>query len=170
MSIDTQTTNGRSGATTDLAAAWVAGFAEGWRAPASADAFVAHFRELLAPDIRLIQPQVPPTDGFDAFEREFVRPLFALIEGIHADVERWAADGDTIYVELTLRGTVGRRPLSARVCDRVRLNPDGRAAERETYFDPTPLLGAVARSPRAWPLFLSLRSRRLARLLERSAR
>ena len=169
-------TSATPAAAPEHARAWVEAFTEGWRAPASAHAFVDHFRELLAPDIRLIQPQIPPTVGLEAFERDFVRPLFALVDGIHADVERWAAHGDTVYIELTLRGTVGRRPLAARVCDRVRLAPDGRADERETYFDPTPLLGAVARSPRAWPLFLSMRvperarPRRLTRLLERSKR
>ena len=158
----------------DRAGSWVEAFAEGWRAPAGPAAFVDHFRDLLTPDVRLVQPQIPPMIGLDAFERDFVRPLFALIDGIHADVERWAASGETIYIELTLRGTVGGRPFAARVCDRVRLAPDGRCAERETYLDPTALLGAVARSPRAWPLFLSLRvperarPRRLTRLLERS--
>src|SRR5438270_11899948 len=161
-------------AAADHARAWVETFAEGWRAPRNAEALVEHFRDLLTPDVRLIQPQVPPTVGLDAFERDFVRPLFALIAGINADVEHWAARAETVYIELTLRGTVGGRPFAARVCDRVRLTPDGRCAERETYLDPTSLLGAVARSPRVWPLFLSMRvperarSRRLVRLLERS--
>jgi len=36
------------------AEAWVAGFVEGWRAPTGPDAFAAHFRPMLAPDVRLI--------------------------------------------------------------------------------------------------------------------
>jgi hypothetical protein len=170
--IETTTTdNGQALSAADPASAWVAAFAEGWRAPASPGAFVAHFRAILDPGIRLVQPQVAPTVGLEAFEREFVTPLFTLIDGIHGEVSNWAARGDTIYIELTLGGSVGGRRFSARVCDRVRLGADGRAVERESYLDPTPLLGAVARSPRAWPLFLSLRSRRLARLFpQRSTR
>src|SRR5262249_22690162 len=129
------------------AQAWVAAFAEGWRAPAGPDAFAAHFRPLLAPDVRLIQPQLPTTRGRDAFERDFVRPLFALIPDLRGDVERWAARDGNIYIELTLHGTIGRRPLSWRVCDRIALRA-GVAVERESYLDPSPLLRAVLASPR----------------------
>jgi hypothetical protein len=140
---------------------WVAGFAEGWRAPGGPDAFVAHFRALLADDVRLIQPQLPTIVGFDAFERRFVRPLFALIPDLHGDVERWAARDDALYVELTLRGTLGRRALAWRACDRIVLR-DGLAVERESYYDPTPLLAALARAPRSWPRFVRLRAASLS--------
>ncbi len=137
---------------------WVAGFAEGWRAPTGAGAFVEHFRSLLAPDIRLIQPQIPTLVGFRAFEEQFVAPLFELIEGVHGEVERWASRGDALYIELTLSGRLGGREVRWRVCDRVRLRA-GVAIERESYYDPTPLLTAVARTPRAWPRFVRLRAR-----------
>src|SRR6476646_10970022 len=169
--IDTKAnSNGRAAAqpSPEVAAAMVATFTEGWRDPKGPEQFVAALSGMLAPDVVLIQPQMRPTVGLEAFEHGFVRPLFSLIDGVRGEVERWAARGDTVYIELTLRGTVGRRPISVRVCDRARLRADGRVAERETYLDPSPLLGAVARSPRAWPRFLSLRSRRLARLLERT--
>jgi len=143
---------------------WVADFIAGWRAPRGADAFAAHFRPMLAPDVRLTQPQLPDVIGPDAFESEFVRPLFALIPDIRAEVERWAAQGDVLYIELTLRGTLGGRPISWRACDRVTLR-DGLAIERESYFDPGPLLAAVATRPRAWPPFLRLQARRLAKQL-----
>jgi hypothetical protein len=148
------------------ARAWVAAFAEGWRAPAGPDAFIAHFRPLLASDVRLIQPQLPDVHGRDGFEREFVRPLFELIPDARADVQRWSARDGDLHIELTLHGTVGRRPVSWRVCDRVTLR-DGVATERESYFDPTPLLAAVARAPRVWPRFARLRLRGLARRLNR---
>jgi limonene-1,2-epoxide hydrolase len=143
-----------------VAETWVAGFAEGWRAPVGPDAFAAHFRKLLAPDVRLIQPQLPTVVGHEAFKEGFVEPVFALIPNLHGDVERWAADGDTIYIELTVSGTLGDRPVSWRVCDRVRLL-DGMAVERESYFDPTVLIAAVLKRPRVWPLFLRLRARQL---------
>ena len=143
---------------------WVAAFIEGWRAPSGAAAFAAHFRPMLAPDVRLTQPQLPDVIGPDAFESEFVRPLFALIPDIRAEVERWAAQGDVLYIELTLRGTLGGRPISWRACDRVTLRA-GLAIERESYFDPGPLLAAVVTRPRAWPPFLRLQARRLAKHL-----
>jgi ketosteroid isomerase-like protein len=142
----------------DVAARWVEGFAEGWRSPAGPEAFVEHVHPMLADDVRLIQPQLPTVVGRRAFAEQFVGPLFGLVGGIRGEVERWAAAGDTLYIELTLRGRLGRRPVAWRTCDRVTLR-DGVAVERESYFDPLPLLAAVARSPRTWPRFLALRLR-----------
>jgi ketosteroid isomerase-like protein len=148
-------------ATTDpdtAARTWVEAFAEGWRRPRDPESFAAHFRPLLAPEIRLIQPQLPEIRGHSAFEEEFVKPLFALFGDLHGEVERWASTGHSLYIELTLRGTLAGRPLSWRVCDRLTLR-DGMAIERESYFDPSPLIAAVARTPRAWPAFVRLRAR-----------
>jgi SnoaL-like domain len=145
---------------------WITGFAEGWRAPSGPEEFAAHFRPMLAPDVRLIQPQLPTLVGHVAFEEQFVKPVFALIPDVHADVERWAASGETLYIELTLHGTLGGRPISWRACDRVTLR-DGVAVERESYFDPVPVLAAVARTPRAWPRLVSLQARNFADNLAR---
>jgi hypothetical protein len=146
---------------------WVAGFAEGWRAPTGPDAFVAHFHKLLSPDVRLIQPQLPTLVGHRAFLEGFARPVFALIPDLHGKVERWATDGEELYIELTVSGTLGGRPVSWRVCDRVTLL-DGMAVERESYFDPTVLIGGVLKRPRAWPLFLRLQARQLLNRHSRS--
>lgn len=155
------TANGTSKPSADAAARrWVEGFAEGWRAPSGPEAFAAHFRGLLATDVRLIQPQLPTVVGYGAFEERFVKPIFALIPDLHGEVERWAAREDTIYIELTLSGTLAGRALSWRACDRITLR-DGMAVMRESYFDPTPLIAAVAKTPRAWPAFLRLQARRL---------
>lgn len=148
------------------AQAWVEGFAAGWRKPGSPDAFAAHFRRMLAPEIRLIQPQLPTLAGHRAFEEGFVKPLFALIPDLHGEVERWGSRGDSLYIELTLRGTLGGRPLSWRACDRVTLR-DGLAIERESYFDPSPILRAVALAPRAWPRFLRVQGRAVLTNLSR---
>lgn len=148
---------------------WVAGFTEAWREPRGPDAFIMRCRGLLAPDVRLIQPQVPTTVGFRAFEEQFVAPVFALIPDLHADVERWARREDSLYVEFTLRGTLAGRPLSWRACDRVTLL-DGLAVERESYFDPSPLIAAVAMTPSVWPKFLRLQARNLTNNLSRRRR
>jgi ketosteroid isomerase-like protein len=125
-------------------------FAEGWRAPASPEAFADHFEAWLAPDVRLIQPMSRTLVGRQAFREQFVRPLFELLEDLHGTVEHWGARGDTVYIEIRLEGTLAGRPVSLRSCDRVKLR-DGIATERLAYSDPTPLLAAIARTPRAWP-------------------
>jgi ketosteroid isomerase-like protein len=110
---------------------------------------------MLAPDVRLIQPLMPTVVGRRAFAEQFVKPLFELIPDVRGEVQRWAAREDAVYIELTLHGTLAGRPLSWRACDRVTLR-GGVAIERESYFDPLPLLAAVASRPRAWPKFIDL--------------
>jgi hypothetical protein len=140
---------------------WVEGFIEGWRAPRGPDAFAAHFRPMLSPSVRLVQPQLLEVIGRDAFEEHFVRPVFDLFPDIRGEVERWAANGDAVYIEMTLRGTLGgSRQVSWRVCDRITLEA-GVAIERESYFDPGPLIVAIAHTPRAWPTFIRAQLRRL---------
>jgi hypothetical protein len=146
---------------TEAAQAWVRAFAAGWRAPANADAFADHFEPWFDPDIRLIQPQLSILVGHLAFRERFARPLFALIPDLHGQVERFAIGADCAYIELTLRGSLGGRPIAWRVCDRATLR-EGVVVERESYFDPTPLLRAVLTRPRAWPA--------LARAWQRSRR
>jgi hypothetical protein len=146
------------------AAAFVEAFAEGWRAPAGPDAFADHFMEWVGPEIRLIQPPMPVLVGHAAFREQFARPLFALVPDLHGTVEGWGANGDLVYIELKLEGTVGGRPVTMRTCDRVKLR-EGIAVERLAHVDPIPLLAAIARTPRAWPGLVrqQLASRRRAR-------
>jgi ketosteroid isomerase-like protein len=132
------------------AQAWVLAFAHGWLAPASADAFADHFQPWFDPHVRLRQPLLPTLVGHQAFRERFARPLFALIPDLDGQVERFAIGADGAYIELTLRGTLGGRPIAWRVCDRGTLR-DGLVVERESYFDPTPLLWAILTRPRAWP-------------------
>jgi hypothetical protein len=131
------------------AQAWVEAFERGWRAPQSADAFADHFEPWLSPEIRLVQPMVRPIVGHQAFRERFTRPLFELMPDLRGTVEGWAASGDTVYVELRLDGTLGRRPVVLHSCDRIKL-VDGVAVERLAYLDPTPLLAAIALTPRVW--------------------
>ena len=85
---------------------WVREFTEGWRDPRGADRFIAHFRELLDERVRLIQPQLATVVGRDAFAERFVRPLFALIPDLRADVDRWAVNGEEAIKHLA--GVKGR--------------------------------------------------------------
>jgi ketosteroid isomerase-like protein len=158
----TATHNGTSTEQRGAAEAWVAMFAEGWANPVDTDTFCDHFDPWFQPDVRMIQPSVAPTVGKPAFRERFARPLFELVPDLHGTVENWAASGDLIYIELRLEGTIGGRPFTLNTCDRIRLR-DGKAAERVAYLDPTPMLKAVARSPRAWPKFLQTQLRNLRR-------
>jgi SnoaL-like protein len=142
----------------EAAEAWVADFVEGWRAPAGPAEAAAHFERMLAPDVRLIQPQLPTGVGHAGLRRQFIDPLFELMPDVRCEVDRWAARGDDLFIELTVIGTIGRRPVRMRACDRVTLR-DGVAVERETHADPAPLLRALAGTPRAWPRFLRTQAR-----------
>jgi ketosteroid isomerase-like protein len=156
----TATQNGT--ATKTDAKAWVEMFTQGWANPVDADTFCDHFEPWFQEDVRMIQPSVRPIVGKRAFREEFARPLFDLVPDLHGVVENWAADGDVVYIELRLEGTIGRRPFTMHTCDRIKLR-DGKATERFAYLDATPLVKAVARSPRSWPKFLKTQLRSLRR-------
>jgi ketosteroid isomerase-like protein len=145
----------------EAAAAFVAMFAEGWAHPEDADSFSDHFEPWLQPEIRLLQPSVRPIIGKRAFREEFAR-LFNLVPDLHGNVENWAAAGDTVYIELRLEGTIGKRAFTMHTCDRIKLC-DGKAMERFAYLDATPLLKAVVRSPQSWPKFIRTQLRSLRR-------
>jgi ketosteroid isomerase-like protein len=152
------------------AEAWIGAFTEGWRRPADADEFSDPFEPILDPQVRLVQPRIPAAVGRAAFRELFARPAFTLIPDLHADVHDWAVRGDTAYVEFTLRGTLGGRPIEWRAVDRLSLR-DGLLVERRSFFDPAPVLLAVATRPRAWPRFLRAQAVQLrARLRRRASR
>jgi predicted SnoaL-like aldol condensation-catalyzing enzyme len=123
-------------------------FAAGWDDPGSAERFCAHFLPGMHDHVRLIQPGAPTVTGHQGFQALF-EPVFELIPDLRADVHRWAGKGDSLYIEFTLSGTMGRR-TSWRAVDRLTL-ADGQVVERWSFFDPTPSRAAVLRQPRSWP-------------------
>jgi ketosteroid isomerase-like protein len=151
-----------------VAERWVEAFTAGWRAPEGLDAFVAHFEPWFTDDVRMIQPQIPTSIGKEGF-RETFRPAFELVPDLHATVHGWAVNGDRVFIEFTLEGTLGGRPFSAPAVDRFKLR-DGLVAERVAHFDPAPILRAVATSPRAWPKFLRLQASQLTSKLRGGSR
>jgi ketosteroid isomerase-like protein len=158
--VSTATAHGS--ATSAEAQAWVEMFAAGWANPVDADTFADHFEPHFQPDVRMIQPSMRPIVGKQRFREEFARPLFDLVPDLHGTVENWAADGDVIYIELRLEGTIGRRRFTMHTCDRIKLR-DGKAVERVAYLDASPLLKAVALTPRSWPKFVPAQLRNLRR-------
>lgn len=132
-------------------------FADGWRAPADADALADHLEPWIHPDCRFAQPLLPSVGtGPAAFREAFARPLFDALSDVRGTVESWAYRGDEVFIAMRLTATLGRRPVSLWVCDQVRL-VDGRVAERRTYADILPLLPAIAGTPRLWWRLMRLR-------------
>jgi ketosteroid isomerase-like protein len=129
------------------AATFAERFAAGWGAGGPADRFVEHFAPLSTPQLLLTQPMAPPMRGVKGLRRMAER-LFEAMPDLRGEVIRWGPTDDGLIIELTLRGTLGGRPLEWTVADRIVLR-DGLMTERRSYFDPTPLLPAMLRSPRA---------------------
>jgi ketosteroid isomerase-like protein len=130
--------------TTTEAEAFVAEFAGVWD-----DASVVGHAELWADDIVLVQPMMGALRGKAACMEAFGR-LFRLIPDLRADVHRWSADDEAVFIEFTLSGTFGGRRLSWDAVDRFFLTEDGLIAERVSYFDAVPLALAMAARPRGW--------------------
>ena len=133
----------------DGAATFVEGFAKSWAAPT-----VASHSALWADDIVLIQPLMPKAVGRAECEEGFAR-LFRLIPDLHATVHRWAAAGPgVVFIEFTLAGTFGGRPIAWNAVGRFVLR-DGLAVERVSYFDSLPLAIEMALRPRGWRRMLT---------------
>ena len=147
---------------TSTAEDWVKGFEAGWRDPSSPHDFVEHFLPMLDPGVRMVQPQLPTLVGHEQFRTGFAEPLFAMIPDLHGAVTGWAADGELIFIDLVLEGTVGGRPMQVEGVDRIKLR-DGLCVERVAFFDPSPLLLAVLRRPSAWPRFARIQLKQMIR-------
>src|SRR5438105_2151363 len=73
--------------------------------------------ELLADDVVREAQGVPAITGDGAGHEAFGR-VFRALPGLTAVVRRWAADGDVVFIEFTLVGELGGRPISWRAVDR----------------------------------------------------
>lgn len=128
---------------------FVSRFADAWATP-SPDGFEA----LFCPDVHLVQPLLPNARGIPAAGASMSR-LFRMMPDAHGEVLDSGAAGDTVFIELRLAGTFGGHLLQWDVVDRITLR-DGLIAERVSYFDPLPLILAMACRPRGWPHLRSL--------------
>ena len=128
---------------------FVEAFTEGWRAPADADAFADGFEPWLHENVRLVQPQFPDFVGHEGLREQFARPLFTLMPDAHGTVLSWAANGDVVFIEVRVEGTLAGEPFAWVSVDKFTLGADGRATERVANFDPAPLLEAASRAAAA---------------------
>jgi hypothetical protein len=146
------TTAPAQAAATEFVEFFAAGWVIGARDP---EVFFRHFGPRMHPNTALIQPIARPARGPGAL-RELFGPLFKAVPDLTGTLGRWGQTDDGVFIELTLRGHLGSKPVEWTVVDRIILE-DGLIRERRSYFDPAPLLKAVALRPRAsLPLLLSL--------------
>src|SRR3954470_19404192 len=131
---------------------FVARFAEAWAKPSPTG-----FSHLFAPEIRLIAPMLPATEGIPAAEAGFAR-LLAVFRGLHGVVHDWAPHPQGVFIDFTLAGTLGGHPVSWRGVDRFLLR-SGLATERVHYFDTLPVMLLTRRAWRAWPGLMRARAR-----------
>jgi ketosteroid isomerase-like protein len=118
-------------------------FAETWRTPD-----LAKHEALWSDDIVLIQPMMGALRGKQACRGSFQR-LFALVPDLHADVHRVGHGKHEVFIEFTLSGTYGGKPIAWDAVDRFTFT-NGLVAERVSYFDSTPLIGKLVARPAGW--------------------
>lgn len=118
-----------------------------------ADPSPATLGSLLAPEAVLTQPVLPRTVGLAAAQRSFERLLSALPD-LTGTVHRWAGDDEALFVEFTLSGTLGGRPIAWENVDRFILRRDGLAIERLNHHDSLSLVAAMMSRPAGWGAIL----------------
>jgi len=121
----------------DAAADFVARFADFWHPPVD----LRVLETLLHPESRLIAPGMPVTVGREAGIEAF-RSVFVLVPDFHIDVVRWRGDGDVVFIETVMRGTMNGHALEIPAVDRITLR-DGMVLERVAYFDAAPMQAAM---------------------------
>jgi ketosteroid isomerase-like protein len=143
-------------------------FEEGWSTPRGGQAFLDHFLQFMTDETRMVQPMTPTAVGREEFAEMF-GGTFELIPDLHAEVHGYTATDDEVgHVDFDLIGTIGGREFRLTCCDRITVR-DGKVLERIAYFDPTPMILALLRSPTSWPRAIRLIARRPSRGRRRQA-
>ncbi|BBX22108.1 hypothetical protein MTER_15190 [Mycolicibacter terrae] len=130
-----------------FAAEFAERFADTWRTPD-----LAKHEALWSEDIELVQPLMGTLRGKQACLSAFQR-LFALVPDLHADVHHVGHGADRVFIEFTLSGTYGGKPIAWDAVDRFTF-ADGLIAQRVSYFDATPLALKLLGRPRGWDRLL----------------
>jgi hypothetical protein len=118
-------------------------FQRGWNAPGP-----GAWDDLLTEDIELVQPLVPTTHGRRAWDAQ-INDILKLVPDLQGTVQNWSGHGNTMFIELTLAGTLGGKRVSWGLVDVLTLTGD-RVSKRVSYFDSAPLGMTILRRPRAW--------------------
>jgi ketosteroid isomerase-like protein len=139
-------------AAASAAAEFVERFAAAWAEPSP-----ERLGALGHTEVVLIQPAMRRMEGREQARRGFAK-LFAVWPDLRAEVDRWSATGDYVFIDFRLRATVARRPFEWPVVDRILLE-DGLVRERVSYFDPLPLMLESLKRPSKLPAMLRLMRR-----------
>lgn len=132
-------------------------FQRGWNAPGP-----GAWDDLLTEDVELVQPLVPTTRGRRAWDAQ-ISDILELVPDLRGTVQNWSGQGNTMFIELTLAGTLGGKPFSWGLVDVLTLSGE-RVSRRVSYFDSAPLALALLRRPRAWRSAARVRLSPLSRL------
>jgi hypothetical protein len=124
-------------------------FGEAWSAPSG-----ERLAGLLTEDVRLVQPLMREVHD-RAGARQAFDELFGLVPDLRSEVLRFGGTADGLLIEHRMTGTLGRRPHSWDVVDRIVLR-EGLARERVAHFDPLPVLAQLLRRPGRIPAALKL--------------
>ena len=135
-------------AATEVASAtdFVDRFTAAWDAPS-----VERLNALLHPDVELIQPLQPPLRGLRDVTAAWNR-IFGLIPDLRGDVLSSAVEGDDVFIELKLGGTVAGTRIEWVTLDRIKLR-DGLVLQRIANFDSLVIIRQLVRHPRALAAF-----------------
>ncbi|MGI9452149.1 MAG: nuclear transport factor 2 family protein, partial [Geminicoccaceae bacterium] len=82
---------------------------------------------------------------------------FRAMPDLRADVQRWSANDDVLFIEMSFFATIGGRVITWRNVDRF-LFRNGVAVERTAFFDPARVQRAFLANPRGWFQLARLRS------------
>jgi len=134
--------------------AFVERFADAWAAPTP-----ERLNGLVHEDVEFIQPLRPAVNGHDE-AAAFWRELFSMIPDLRGEVLSWAHRDGIVFIELRMHGNLAGRPIEWVTLDRIRLR-EGKVQQRIAYFDPLPLVGAIATRPRALHAWLRANAARL---------
>lgn len=141
MPIVLDTASGQRG---DMAQ-WVEQFSYVWDAPLQR---LDRLMSLLSADVVLKAPTIPPVSRGQAEGRAAFERALRAMPDLRADIHRWSASGELLFIEMTFHATVGSRKIAWDDVDRI-LFHNGEAIERVAYFNPEPIKRAFLRSPSA---------------------
>jgi ketosteroid isomerase-like protein len=127
----------------EFAARFAERFADAWRTPD-----LAKHEALWSDDIVLVQPMMGTLRGKQACRDAFQR-LFNVVPDLHADVHRVGRGKKEVFIEFTLSGTYGGKPIAWDAVDRNTFT-DGLIAERVSFFDSAPLVVKLVGRPGGW--------------------
>ncbi len=127
----------------EFAARFVDAFADVWSTPD-----VDKHESLWSDDIVLVQPMMGTLRGKRACRAGFER-IFALVPDLVAEVHSYGHGDKQVFIEFTLSGTYGGKPITWRAVDRFTFT-DGLIAERVSFFDGVPLVMTLLGRPRGW--------------------